>query len=915
MALEDGFVEISGKKYQIVTIDFETYYDKDYTLSGKINTSEYIRDDRFHAHGVGIKIGNGKTLWYTGKNIPLALREIDWARSALLAHNTAFDGFICSHVYGIRPAVYLDTLSMARAAHGHHMRHDLDTVAKAHGLAGKVKRDALADTKGKQQLTDKEERALGAYCVDDVEDTYKIFWKLFDYIPDNELQLIDMTQKMFSDPVLRIDIPRVQAELEKEIGGKAAALLRSGASVEDLMSNEKFACLLQAAGAQLPQKISPSTGKLTYAFAKSDLAFQDLMKNGNDKVRALCEARLKVKSTIGETRAARFLEAGKNGMRLPILLNYSGAHTHRWSGANKMNLQNLKRGGELRRSILAPKGHVIVVADSAQIEARVLAWLAGQTDIVNAFANKEDVYKLMASAIYGVPVDQVTKDQRFIGKVCTLGLGYGLGHMKLQQTLKQGVMGPPVDISIEECKRIVNIYRSRNYKIRQLWKIMDDIIASMLTGTYGEYGPLTYGKGYIQLPSGLFLQYYGLHGEAEVRYDDLVVHEATYLTRQGRSKIYGGLLTENCIAKNTQVLTDVGWVAIEDITPHMLVHDGVEFVRHGGVLHKGVQACVTVDGVHMTPEHEVLTNDGWQAASQNPEPYRPDIRLPDSIVCSARSEGETPMGVSLRVWDAKECGRYGVEKRDNQKLRVPDQGHAVKSTNYTRHVEAPRIRSMAIDGRPLQTTYTPCLEKLRRARDYCLQTMATVRGLLGGYGGLLPARVNTGPGRQQLRILQTELPLGAGPGTGHEPAQLRPCRRYTGTQRGNRDTTVNSVLPHSPLVADRTVDARAKPAKPVFDILNCGPRQRFVVLGDSGAFIVHNCVQALARCIIADQMLEISKKYRICTMSHDEIIVVAPKKDADRCLRDMIRIMSTPPDWADGLPLAAEGGWSVNYSK
>lgn len=547
MALEDGYVEIGGKKYQIVTIDFETYYDKTYTLSGKINTSEYIRDDRFHAHGVGIKVGNGKTLWYTGKNIPLALREIDWARSALLAHNTAFDGFICSHVYGIRPAVYLDTLSMARAAHGHHMRHDLDTVAKAHGLAGKVKRDALADTKGKQQLTDKEERALGAYCVDDVDDTYKIFWKLFDHIPDEELQLIDMTQKMFSDPVLRIDIPRVQEELEKEVGGKAAALLRSGASVEDLMSNEKFAELLRRVGANPPMKISPSTGKPTYAFAKSDLEFQKLLQHSNKQVVALAEARLKIKSTIGETRAVRFLEAGKNGMCLPILLNYSGAHTHRWSGGNKMNLQNLKRGGELRRSILAPKGHVIVVADSAQIEARVLAWLAGQLDIVNAFAMKEDVYKLMASAIYGVPVDQVTKDQRFIGKICVLGLGYGMGHMKLQQTLKQGVMGPPVDISVEECKRIVNIYRSRNYKIKNLWKIMDGIIASMLTGTYGEFGPLTYGKGYIQLPSGLFLQYYGLHGEAEVRHDDLVVNEATYLTRQGRSKIYGGLLTENVV--------------------------------------------------------------------------------------------------------------------------------------------------------------------------------------------------------------------------------------------------------------------------------------------------------------------------------------------------------------------------------
>lgn len=647
MALEDGFVEIGGKKYQIVTLDFETYYDKTYTLSGKINTSEYIRDDRFHAHGVGIKIGNGKTLWYTGKNIPLALREIDWSKCAMLAHNTAFDGFICSHVYDVKPAFYLDTLSMARAAHGHHMRHDLDTVAKAHGFAGKVKRDALADTKGKQQLTDKEERALGAYCVDDVDDTYKIFWKLHDHIPDEELRLIDLTLRMFCDPVLSVDIPRVQAELEAEIGGKAAALLRSGASIETLMSNDKFAELLKREGVNPPMKTSPSTGKPTYAFAKSDLDFQQLLRHPNKKVVALAEARLKVKSTIGETRAARFLEAGKNGMKLPILLNYSGTHTHRWSGGNKMNLQNLKRGGELRRSILAPKGHVIVVADSAQIEARVLAWLAGQTDVVNAFIAKRDLYSEFATLVFGYPVDRkkaatnehgqyidksgrVVEDKKdahfpqemegFVGKVCVLGLGYGMGWEKFQHTLESGAMGMVVKLTEQQCRAAVDLYRSRNYKIRQLWKIMDGIIASMLTGTHGEFGPLTYGKGYIQLPSGLFLQYYGLHGEAEVRHDDLVVNEATYLTRQGRSKIYGGLLTENV-------------------------------------------------------------------------------------------------------------------------------------------------------------------------------------------------------------------------------------------------------------------------------------------------------VQALARCIIADQMLEISKKYRICTMTHDEIVVVCPKKDAKKCLADMLKVMSTAPEWADGLPLAAEGDYDDCYSK
>lgn len=335
MSMEDGKLEVNGVTYDLVTLDYETHWGKDYTLSGKMNTSEYVRDDRFHVHGVAIKKGNGKTLWYTGRNIALALKEIDWSKTAMVGHNNAFDGFITSEVYGHKPAFYIDTLSMSRATRGHATRHDLDTVAKAFGHGGKVKRDALANTKDKVQLTKDEEAKLGGYAVDDVDDTYKIFWDMYPHMPDDELRLVDITMRMFCDPVLEIDIPRVKAELENELGAKAAALLRSGAQVDDLMSNDKFARLLQAAGAQLPRKISPSTGKMTYAFAKSDLAFQELMKNGSDKVRALCEARLKVKSTIGETRANRFLEAGRDGMKLPVMLNFSGAHTHRWSGGNK----------------------------------------------------------------------------------------------------------------------------------------------------------------------------------------------------------------------------------------------------------------------------------------------------------------------------------------------------------------------------------------------------------------------------------------------------------------------------------------------------------------------------------------------------------------------------------------------------
>lgn len=563
----------------IVTVDFETFYGKDYTLSGKINMSEYIRDDRFHIHGVGIKINGGKTRWYVGANIALALRQIDWTKSAMLAHNAPFDGFILSHHFGIVPTFYYDTLAMARGAHGHHMRHDLDTVAKAHGLPGKIKRSALADTKDKKQLTRAEERALGGYCIGDVNDTYEIFLRLKDYIPEPEMRLIDLTTRMFCDPVLLVDIDRVTEELHKEVGGKAKALLLSGASIPDLMSNQRFAELLKHAGVNPPEKISPSTGKMTYAFAKSDLDFQKLLTDPNPKVRALAEARIKVKSTIGETRAMRFLEAGKDGMKLPVLLNYAGAHTLRWSGGNKMNLQNLKRGGELRKSIKAPPGHVIVVADSSQIEARVLAWLAGQMDLLEAFRNRRDIYSEFASKLFGYKVDRKQPEhvvEGFVGKVAILGLGYSMGHIKFQNTLASGAMGMAVNLDEQKCRSIINLYRNTNTQIRELWSTMDGIIASMIVGHAGEYGPLTYNKNFIQLPNEMFLQYYGIRGDVSVIREGITAREATYLTRNGESKIYGGLLTENVVQALARCIIADQMLEISDrYRVVMMTHDEV----------------------------------------------------------------------------------------------------------------------------------------------------------------------------------------------------------------------------------------------------------------------------------------------------------------------------------------------------
>lgn len=583
-------LDIAGKRYQIVTLDFETYYASDYTLSGKsMNMSEYIRDPRFHAHGVALKIGTDRTRWYTGKNIPLALKAVDWKRSALLCHNTAFDGFILSHWYGIVPGFYLDTLSMSRAVHGLHQRHDLDTLAKRHGLAGKVLGAALVNTKGKPVLTPEEEAALGAYAKNDADDTLAVFAAMYDHFPDNELRLVDVTLRMFCEPKLFVDIPRVQAELKNELGKKASALDASGASVEDLMSNPKFAKLLKKAGAKIPMKISPTTGELTFAFARNDLDFQDLAKSSNPKIAALCAARMRVKSTIGETRAVRFLEAGKDGMRLPVLLNYFGAHTGRWSGGNKINLQNLPRGGELRRAILAELGWAIVVCDSSQIEARVLAWLAGETWLVEAFREGRDIYSEFASGIYGRHVDRKkpltnekgqylnkegqvvpSKDmayfpdalEGFVGKVSILGLGYGMGALKFDHTLRSGAMGPPVTLPEGMPAEVVQFYRRQNPNIVALWKKMDYIIFCMASGIEGTFGPLSYGKHYIRLPNGLFLHYPDLTGT----YDDRGrLTDASYETRKGRAKLYGGLLTENVVQALARIIVGDQMLEVYDL--------------------------------------------------------------------------------------------------------------------------------------------------------------------------------------------------------------------------------------------------------------------------------------------------------------------------------------------------------------
>ena len=568
-------IEIGGTKYNLVSLDFETYYEtnrKDaYSLKNKdMNMSDYVRDKRFLAQCVGLKKGASKTKVWFYEDIEKAVQDIDWSRSAMLCHNNYFDGLITSHHYDVVPAFYADTMCMSRILHGAAFTHSLDYLAKLYGMSGKKHGAALVNAANIRVLDAAQRKSMGLYCEDDVNQMYELFKQFLVSMDDSEMRLIDRTIRMFADPVLRVDKKRINAVYDYEVQRKADLLkeVESLATKKDLMSNDKFAALLTSIGVDPPMKISPTTGKATYAFAKNDFEFIDLLEGEYGPLaQALAEARVGNKTSMEETRALRLARAGEGKWRIPVHLNYCGAHTFRWSGGNKLNFQNFKRGSEMRKSILAPPGHVLVVADSAQIEARTLAWLAGEQWLVDAFANGDDVYKLFAGdTVYNVPLDEVTKDQRFVGKVCILGLGYGMGAPKLNNTLALGAMGPPVVLPMDETKRIVNAYRKKNATIVALWSTAEQILIDMILGRDGSYGPLTWGKDHIGMPNGHFMYYRGISGEMyQDRYGRTRLSNAYFLGRNNaKSYIYGGKATENWVQCLARIIVGIQLLEISD---------------------------------------------------------------------------------------------------------------------------------------------------------------------------------------------------------------------------------------------------------------------------------------------------------------------------------------------------------------
>lgn len=532
----------------ILTVDTETYYDKDYSLS-KMQTDAYVKDDRFEVIGVSV-IKNGEPArWFSGteeETLHWLWGNFDWANSAVRCHNTLFDGFILTQRFGIRPKLWMDTLAQGRMLLPYLTSHSLANLAKHYNLPAKGTQVQAylgwrREDFGVAQMTDYAE-----YCNHDTWLCKELGMRMDPFTPPLALKLIDMTVRMFTEPMLVGDINKMQELYDAEIKRKDDLLQRAATNRDIIMSNDKFAEALENLGCATPRKLSKTTGRKTYAFAKSDKEFTDLLEHDNPDVQALVAARLGVKTTIAETRAMRFLETAKRGP-LPVYLNFWGAKTTgRYSGGNSINWQNIPARGPsagLRDALLAPPGHTVLVGDSSNIELRTVMALAGQDDVLDKLRNGVDLYCDFAGKLFGRAITKADKAERQLGKVAMLSLQYGAGAERFQDMVRLAARTDPnlQPITLVRAYSIVDLYRSVHWKVVQLWKHCQEVILPDIANGC-SMRPVDVNGWFITQWDG-----FGRPGEPGVMYKDLKYDgkEWTYLMGRQRVRIYGPKVVEN----------------------------------------------------------------------------------------------------------------------------------------------------------------------------------------------------------------------------------------------------------------------------------------------------------------------------------------------------------------------------------
>ena len=885
---------------EIVTIDFETYYDKTYSLKNK-TTEEYLRDPRFEVIGVAVKVGNHPTDWISGTHpeIRNTLHGIDWSNKAVLAHNTMFDGAILSWLFGVRPKVLLDTLCMARSIHGVEAGGSLKALAERYGIGEKGTEVINALGKRRVDFTAEELARYGEYCKNDVELTYKLFEILSEGYPRQELKVIDATLKMFTEPVLELDIPLLEQHL-LDVKTKKEKLLEAATADKDvLMSNDKFAELLQQLGVQPPTKISARTGKEAWAFAKTDEEFKALLEHPDARVQTLVAARLGTKTTLEESRTERFINIGRRGL-MPVPLRYYAAHTGRWGGDDKINLQNLPsrgaNGNKLKQSIRAPAGYLLIDSDSSQIEARILAWLAGQDDLVTAFANGEDVYKIMASSIYAKPVEEITKEERFVGKTTILGC-IAEGTLVLSHTGWKPIESVTTDdmlwdgeewvchqgllnSGMKETLNLCGIWLTPDHKVlsgthwleAQLVAADENTLCQALD-TGAENLPLQGTSGVLALESKPSLS----NAIAATLNTQLTIKTSKTLKAQD----------VRFALKKPQIKKDTGYTrALYRITNSVLDYLIDYRLQLAGatapqtktisITERAASGFVTngeATGPHFSNTFKRLMG-GTTRILKSIELMSMEIMNPEILGLHQEAkilktnEKSQILRRKLQTYDIAYSGprnRFTV-LTNRGPIVVHNCGYGMGAAKFQAQLKTFGVDTDLEEAKRIITVYRetyPRIPELWKQAQKCLGCIVTKTVSNLGRAGVL----EFDPSRSGFL-----LPNGL-------------WQRYDGLTKQIDETGKEQYV---------------------------YPTRRGAVKIYGGK-IVENICQALARCVIAEQLVKINSKYKVVLTVHDAVACVAKKEIAQQARDYVEQCMRATPKWAEGLPLNCESGMGESY--
>ena len=571
----------------------------------------------------------------------------------------------------------------------------------------------------------------------------------------------------------------------------------------------------------------------------------------------------------------------------------------------------------IRTAFVAREGSRFIVADFSAIEARVIAWIAGEQWRMDAFAEGKDIYCASASAMFGVPVVKhgVNGELRQKGKVAELACGYGgsVGALKAFGADKMGLTEP-------EMQSIVDNWRASSPRIVQLWWDVDRAIKQTLEDgtthrTHGLMFSLQKGILFIRLPSGRSLAYVKPRSiDGKITYEGLSSNKGW-----ARLESYGPKFVENCLAEGTQVLTDRGWIEIQNVTTKDALWDGKQWVSHEGLINKGIQEVINIDGALMTPDHKVLTQEGWKNASSCKGLKRYEVRAPNSNrVRGLEREGLSVEG-KMRLWKGNYCTGLKLFIWLLEVMRMQKNRYDSSTEYHSRKEASSFIHSMGQHEKKMSKQKMQKLEKLWWQGNQSLRQMAgIIREFLGGYVTNLPGRANARQNRCERGLHSRELQMDGRQNSEQKQKKLKIFKHsvgqnYTsGSSRKIWDRKRNPIMQIRAWL-DRRYSVHATGYKAqVYDLKNAGPNHRFTIKTEAGPMIVHNCVQGISRDLLLNAMKQVGPDARICMHIHDELVIEA---DSSVKLDDICKKMAQVPEWAEGLLLRADGYETKFYLK